>query len=88
MRRREKMFVPIGGETVLRSENIIGIFDTDSATVSKHSRALLNTAEKQKKVRTVSLTELPRSFLLVKEKNEIVLYLSPVSASTLIRRIQ
>ncbi|MBQ3087625.1 MAG: DUF370 domain-containing protein [Clostridia bacterium] len=82
------MFVPIGGETVLRSENIIGIFDTDSATVSKHSRALLNTAEKQKKVRTVSLTELPRSFLLVKEKNEIVLYLSPVSASTLIRRIQ
>ncbi len=82
------MFVPIGGETVLRSENIIGIFDTDSATVSKHSRALLNTAEKQKKVRTVSLNELPRSFLLVKEKNEIVLYLSPVSASTLIRRMQ
>ena len=82
------MFVPIGGETVLRSENIIGIFDTDSATVSKHSRALLNTAEKQKKVRTVSLTELPRSFLLVKEKKEIVLYLSPVSASTLIRRMQ
>ena len=82
------MYVSVGGETVIRSENIIGIFDTDSATVSKHSRALLNHAEKQKKLRTVSLTELPRSFLLVKEKNEIVLYLSPVSASTLIRRMQ
>lgn len=82
------MYLPIGGETVLRSENIIGIFDTDSATVSKHSRALLNTAEKQKKVRVASFSELPRSFLLVKEKGEVLLYLSPVAASTLIKRIK
>ena len=82
------MYVHAGNNRMIRKRDIIGIFDTDSATVSKYSRALLNTAEKQKKVRTVSLTELPRSFLLVKEKNEIVLYLSPVSASTLIRRIQ
>lgn len=82
------MYVPVGGDTVLRSCDIVGVFDTDSVTVSKHSRNLLNTAEREKRVVVVSLSELPRSFLLVRENNEIKLYLSPISASTLIGRIK
>ena len=80
------MYLHIGSETVLRSQNVIGIFDTDSATVSKHSRDLLNTAQRENRVRVVSETELPRSFLLYKDDKEIVLYLSPVAAKTLIGR--
>lgn len=82
------MYVPIGGDTVLRSKDIVGIFDTDSVTVSKHSRNLLNTAEKEKRTVMVSMSELPRSFLMVRENGEIRFYLSPVAANTIIRRMQ
>ncbi len=80
------MYLAVGGDTVLRTKDIIGIFDTDSVTVSKHSRDLLNTAEKEKRIVMVSMTELPRSFLLVRENGNIRLYLSPVSASTLLKK--
>ncbi|MBQ6865156.1 MAG: DUF370 domain-containing protein [Clostridia bacterium] len=82
------MYLHIGGEKVLRTSDIVGVFDTDSATVSAHSRKMLNTAEKEKRTVVVSMTELPRSFLLVREKGEIKVYLSPVAASTLIHRIR
>ncbi len=82
------MYLAVGGETVLRTKDIVGIFDTDSVTVSKHSRDLLNTAEKEKRTVMVSMTELPRSFLPIREQGEIRVYLSPVSASTLIGRIK
>lgn len=80
------MYLAVGGDTVLHTKDILGIFDTDSVTVSKHSRDLLNTAEKEKRTVMVSMTELPRSFLLVREQGEIKLYLSPVSAGTLLRK--
>ncbi len=80
------MYLSVGGNTVLRTKDILGIFDTDSVTVSKHSRDLLNTAEKEKRTVMVSMTELPRSFLLVREQGEIKLYLSPVSAGTLLKK--
>ena len=80
------MYLSVGGTTVLRTKDILGIFDTDSVTVSKHSRDLLNTAEKEKRTVMVSMTELPRSFLLVREQGEIKLYLSPVSAGTLLKK--
>ncbi len=81
------MYVPVGGHTLLRTQNIIGIFDTDAATVSKHSRNLLNTAQRENKVITVSESELPRSFVLYAEKGKIYLYLCPVAAATLKKRI-
>ncbi|MBQ3518562.1 MAG: DUF370 domain-containing protein [Clostridia bacterium] len=80
------MYLAVGGDTVLRTKDILGIFDTDSVTVSKHSRDLLNTAEKEKRTVMVSMTELPRSFLLVREQREIKLYLSPVAANTLLKK--
>ena len=80
------MYIAVGGETVLRTCDIVGIFDTDSVTVSAHSRNLLNTAEKEKRTVMVSMTELPRSFLMVREQGEIKFYLSPVAASTLLKK--
>ena len=80
------MYLAVGGDKVLRTKDILGIFDTDSVTVSAHSRNLLNTAEKEKRTVMVSMTELPRSFLMVRENGEIKLYLSPVSANTLLKK--
>ena len=57
----------------------------DTTTVSKFSREFLNLAEKEKRVINVSF-ELPKSFVLVKEKENILVYISQLSPITLEKR--
>ena len=40
------MFIHLGQDTVVKKEDIIGIFDLDTATVSKRTRDFLSKAEK------------------------------------------
>ena len=44
------MYLHLGQETVVRERDIIGIFDLDNTTVSRHTRKTLNEAEKAAKV--------------------------------------
>ena len=55
------MYIHLGQGTVVRSRDVLGIFDLDSTTVSKHTRKFLEKAEKNGDVITVSY-ELPKSF--------------------------
>ncbi len=48
------MYLHLGNETVIKEREVIGIFDMDSTTVSKHTRKFLKVSEKNKKVFTVS----------------------------------
>ena len=60
------MFIHIGnGKSVLKSD-VIGIFDLDTATVSKTGKDFINRKEKEGLVE-YSDFDLPRSFLLVEE---------------------
>lgn len=79
------MYVHLGVDSVVKEDDIIGIFDLDSTTVSKHTRKFLNEAEKQKKVINVSF-ELPKSFVLCGEKKNTLVYISQLSSSTLYKR--
>ncbi len=81
------MYLHLGAETVVRQSTVIGIFDTDNATVSRHTREFLNRAEKEG--RLVSITyELPKSFVVCREGEKETVYLSQLSATTLRKRIQ
>ncbi len=82
------MYIHLGAETVVKSREVIGIFDTDNTTLSKHTRDFLAQAEKQGRV--VSITyELPKSFVVCRNnKGEETVYLSQLSAATLRKRIQ
>ena len=40
------MYLQLGQDTVIRTDNIIGIFDLDNTTVQKGTRDFLNAAEK------------------------------------------
>ena len=44
------MLLYLGGKYFVRSKNIIGIFDLDSATVSNKTREFLEFHEKQKNI--------------------------------------
>ncbi len=82
------MFLHLGNATVIHTDDIIGIFDLDNTTVSKATRDYLATAEKQKRVFTVSY-ELPKSFIVCEnEKKEITVYICQLSTATLIKRLE
>lgn len=80
------MYLHLGQDTVVSFDEIIGIFDLDTTTVSKISRDYLTKAEKSGKVINVS-TDLPKSFVLCKKENGTEnIYLSQISSTTLLKR--
>ena len=82
------MYLHLGQDTVIKKEEILGIFDIDTSTVSKITRDYLSRKEKDGSCVTVSY-ELPGSFVvcLDKDNNETV-YISQLSASTLAKRTE
>ena len=83
------MFLHLGQDTIITTEDIIGIFDLDTSTVMKSTRDFLSTMTKEKKVITVGY-ELPKSFVLTYDKKtkEKTMYISPISSVTLLKRIE
>ena len=80
------MYLDIGGETLLRPENILGIFDLDNTTVNKATREYLSDAEKTGFSKTVSY-DLPKSFIVCRnKKGEDKVYIAQISSSTLLKR--
>lgn len=67
------------------TEDVVGVFDMDHATAEEATRDFLKT--KQKEMRVVSLaSDLPRSFAVVREAYGSRVYISGLSAETLVRR--
>ena len=83
------MFLHLGENTVITTNEIIGIFDMDNTTVSKITRDYLSSMQKNKRIVDVSF-DLPKSFILCKNKEtgEDTVYISPISTQTLLKRIQ
>ena len=78
------MYLHLGQGTVVRKQDILGIFDPDTATVQKASREYLNTAQKKGELITVSY-ELPKSFVVCVDPSngQRTVYLSQLAPSTL-----
>ena len=80
------MYWHLGQDTVVRQDEIIGIFDMDTATISKNSRQFLADAEKGGRVFNVSL-ELPKSFVVCMDTDGTeTVYISQISSATLLKR--
>lgn len=78
------MYLHLGQESILRTKEILGIFDLDTASLSRDTRAYLAAAQREGRVVTVA-DELPKSFIVTAEKPYTV-YLSQISAGTLKKR--
>jgi len=57
------MYLHIGNQKNVRKKQLIGIFDTDNATVSEITRSFLKKNEKTGRVSS-AVTEIPKSFVL------------------------
>lgn len=76
------MFVHIGNGKSVKKKDIIGIFDLDSATVTKTGKDFLGRKEREGLVEYEDL-DLPRSFILCKENGNIRVRLSRISTQGL-----
>ncbi len=81
------MYLHLGQDTVINFKDIIGIFDMDTTTISKHTRNYLALAEKNGKVFNVSL-DLPKSFVVCGTGDNITVYISQLSSVTLLKRAE
>ncbi len=80
------MYLHLGQDTVVTFDEIVGIFDLDTSTVSKTTRDYLKKAEQSGAVVNVS-TELPKSFIVCREpRGKTIVYISQISSSTLLKR--
>ena len=79
------MYLHLGEETVVRGKNIIGIFDIENTSVSKHTKDFLAVSEKNGNVFNVSY-EMPKSFIVCNDGKEEKVYISQISAATLKKR--
>ena len=79
------MYLHLGQETVVRKSDILGIFDLDTSTISKHTRKFLGDSEKRGIVINVS-EELPKSFILCARGGKTDVYISQISSQTLLKR--
>lgn len=82
------MYLHLGHETVIQTDEIIGIFDLDNTTVMKSSRDYLNKAEKNGDVKYVSY-DLPKSFVVCsdpKRESGRVVYICQLSPATIMKR--
>lgn len=80
------MYLHLGQDTVVRVDEIVGIFNMETSTISKTTRNYLADVQKSGKVFNVSM-ELPKSFVLCCDKNgKETVYISQISSATLLKR--
>ena len=76
------MYLHLGQSVVVPAQDIIGIFDLDTASCSKRTRAFLERAERGGELADLSM-DLPKSFLVCQSELGTVVYLSQLNSATL-----
>lgn len=75
------MFLFLGGEVSVRSDDVIGIFDIEECSVSRMTADYLNACQRSGRIINVS-EDMPKSFVVTVDKT----YISNVSHSTIVKR--
>ena len=81
------MYLHLGGDTVVATGDVLGIFDLDNASWSKHTREFLRRVQQEGRVINVT-DDLPRSMVLCRVCGEERVYISLLSSATLMKRAE
>ena len=82
------MYLHLGQDKVVSMDEIVGIFDLDTSTVSKATRDYLAKAEQDGCVTNVC-TDLPKSCIVcIGRDQKTHVYISQISSSTLLKRTE
>lgn len=81
------MYIHLGKDVIVNFRDIIGIFDIEKSTIGKITKDFLSKAQKNGMVVNVS-EELPKSFIVCKNEDKTIVYISQISPCTLLKRSQ
>ena len=81
------MYLHIGNNKTIRTKDLIGIFDADTATVSEVTKKYLAKTEKKHLVEA-AIEEIPKSFVLYKENGSYKICFSQLAPAVLIGRLE
>lgn len=81
------MYLHIGNGKSLKKKQIIGIFDLDTATVTRAGKDFINKKEKEGSLIYEDF-DLPRSFILTDSEDGCRVYLSRISSQGLRMRAE
>ena len=82
------MYLHLGQNVMVRSQDVIGIFDLDNTTWSFRTRRFLERAEQEGRVVAVG-DDLPRSFVLTQEGDgPPTVYITQLAPVTLQKRAE
>lgn len=77
------MYLHLGQSMVVPYGDVVGLFDLDNTTSSHLTRRMLEQAEREGKVISLS-GDLPKSFVLCRDRvGRTIIYLSQLSTATL-----
>ena len=81
-------YLHIGINVMVDPRRVIGIFDLDNTSTSKHTRRFLDGAEKEGVVQS-ACEDIPKSFLVCDHPyHRQIIYLSQLNSQTLLKRAQ
>ena len=75
------MYLHLGQDIIVNEREIVGVFDLDNSTISRHTRDFLSRAQKEGRVVNVSM-ELPKSFVVCEKNGRETVYISQISTAT------
>ena len=81
------MYLELGGDLLVQSRAVLGIFDLDNTSWSKRTRIFLETAQKNGELIDAA-EELPKSFVLTQEFGAQRVYLNKYNAAVLMKRLE
>ncbi len=81
------MYVALGKEKSVFSKDIVAVFDLDITSQSHLTRRFLREAEKTGNVENTA-EDIPKSFIVCRQKEKNVVYLSQMATATLAKRLQ
>ena len=79
------MYIHIGNDAVVNTEDIIGMFDVENTTVSRLGKNFLGEAQRNGNV-VYATEDLPKSYIITKHHNKITVYISSMSTQVLSKR--
>ena len=80
-------FLHLGKGTLVREDEVLGIFDLDITSQSHLTRIFLAMSEKAGQVVNAA-EDIPKSFVLCRRDGKTRVYLSQMASSTLLRRAE
>lgn len=76
------MYVNIGGDKMIFTKKIVGVFDLENTTTSKITKEFLKRCEREGRSEN-SVTDIPHSFVVTDNKT----YIAQSSSQTIYKRI-